>query len=250
VGNENRYYNCGVSRPEPAHLPARPVRSAPEQIGLAVKEWILDGTLQPGDRLPTEEQMAKMFGVSRPTVREALRELRSAQLLTSARGRTGGYRVAEAPGQALGAGVAEAISLSLRMQTLTYAQLFDVRVALELQAAASAAVRRTEADLQRLRAALADVLRLPADPDAVLARDLAFHRALAEATHNPLLIGFVGATTSAFRRFAPDVREIVADEMTAHLDEVVASVEAGDPEAARRAMRAHLDYFASYFRLA
>ena len=64
-----------MSRLDPVHLPARPVRSAPEQIGNAVKEWILDGTIQPGDRLPTEEQMAKMFGVSRPTVREALREL-------------------------------------------------------------------------------------------------------------------------------------------------------------------------------
>jgi DNA-binding FadR family transcriptional regulator len=238
-----------VSRLDPVHLPARPVRSAPEQIGNAVKEWILDGTIQPGDRLPTEEQMAKMFGVSRPTVREALRELRSAQLVTSARGRTGGYRVAEVSVQTLGAGVAEAISLSLRMQTLTYAQLFDVRVALELQAAASAAEQRTETDLERLRAALADVLRLPADPETVLARDLAFHRALAEATHNPLLVGFAGATITAFRRFGSDVREIAAEEMTAHLDEVVAAVEAGDPEAARRAMRAHLDYFASYFRL-
>lgn len=238
-----------MSRLDPVHLPARPVRSAPEQIGAAVKEWILDGTLQPGDRLPTEEQMAKMFGVSRPTVREALRELRSARLLTSARGRTGGYRVATVSDQTLGAGVAEAISLSLRMQTLTYAQLFDVRLALELQAAAVAAELRTEADLVRLRAALAEVLRLPADPEVVLARDLAFHRVLAEATHNPLLVGFAGAISAAFRRFGSDVREIAAEEMTAHLDEVVAAVEAGDSEAARRAMRAHLDYFASYFGL-
>jgi len=239
-----------VSRSDPANLPVRPVRSALEQIGGAVKEWILDGTLQPGDRLPTEEQMAQMFGVSRPTVREALRELRSAQLLTSTRGRTGGYRVAEISMRTVGAGVAEAISLSLRMQTLTYAQLFDVRVALEVQVAGCAAELRTEADLERLRASLADVLRLPADPETVLARDLAFHRVLAEATHNPLLVGFAGATATAFRRFASDVQAIEAEEMTAHLDEVVAAVEAADAKAARSAMQAHLAYFASYFRLA
>jgi GntR family transcriptional regulator, transcriptional repressor for pyruvate dehydrogenase complex len=233
----------------PKHLPARPVRSAPEQIGSAIKEWILDGTLEPGDRLPTEEQMSAMFGVSRPTVREALRELRSAGLVSSARGRTGGYRVAEVSMRTLGAGVAEAISLSLRMQTLTYAQLFDVRVALEIQAAGAAADLRTDADLERLEAALAEVLQLPADPERVLARDLAFHRALAESTHNPLLIGFAGATAGAFRRFASDVEKISAPEMVAHLDEVVAAVAARDPEAARNAMRAHLDYFASYFRL-
>ncbi len=223
------------------------MQSAPEQIGSAVKQWILDGTLQPGDRLPSEEQMAKLFGVSRPTVREALRELRAAQLVSSTRGRTGGYRVAEA--RPLGAGVAEAISLSLRMQTLTYAQLFDVRVALEVQAAGNAAELRTDEDLGRLRAALAEVLGLPTDPETLLARDLAFHRTLAESTHNPLLIGFAGATTTAFRRFAADVREIAASEMVAHLDEVVEAVAARDPDLARRAMRAHLDYFASFFRL-
>ena len=54
----------------------------------------------------------------------------------------------------------------------------------------------------RLVTALAEVLRLPGRPEDVLARDLAFHRALAEATHNPLLIGFAGATATAFRRFA------------------------------------------------
>ncbi len=123
----------------PRRLPIRRVESAPEQIGRAVKEWILDGTLRPGDRLPTEEQMTTLFGVSRPTIREALRELRAAHVLTSGRGRTGGYRVAEVSVRTLGASVAEAISLSLQMQTLTYAQLFEVRVALELQAAGAAA---------------------------------------------------------------------------------------------------------------
>lgn len=234
----------------PVNLPARPVRSAPEQIGTAVKEWILDGTLHPGDRLPSEEQMAKMFGVSRPTVREALRELRSNHLLSSGRGRTGGYRVAEVSVRTLGASVAEAISLSLQMQTLTYAQLFDVRVALELQAAASAAELRTDEELDRLRAALAELLQLPSDPEEVLARDLTFHRTLAESSHNPLLIGFAGATTTAFWRFAADVGEISATQMVAHLDEVVEAVAAHDADGAQLAMRAHLGYFASYFRLA
>ena len=234
----------------PRRLPIRRVESAPEQIGRAVKEWILDGTLRPGDRLPTEEQMTTLFGVSRPTIREALRELRAAHVLTSGRGRTGGYRVAEVSVRTLGPSVGEAISLSLQMQTLTYAQLFEVRLALELQAAGAAAERRTDDDLAVLGAALAELLRLPAAPEDLLRRDLAFHRALAEATHNPLIIGFVGATTTAFGRFAEDVRHIAAEQTVAHLDEVLAAVTAQDPQSARRAMRAHLGYFACYFRLA
>ena len=77
-----------------------------------------------------------------------------------------------------------------------------------------------------------------------------FHRVLAECTHNPLIIGFAGATTTAFRHVAADVGNISASEMVAHVDEVVDAVAAADPESAGRAMRAHLHYFASYFRLA
>jgi GntR family transcriptional regulator, transcriptional repressor for pyruvate dehydrogenase complex len=239
-----------MADPGAPELPARPVQSAPEQIGSAVKEWIFDGTLRPGDRLPSEERMAAMFGVSRPTVREALRELRSSQLLSSGRGRTGGYRVAEVSVRTVGAGVAEAISLSLRMQTLTYAQLFDVRLALEVQAAGSAAEVRTDEDVDLLRGTLSELLELPDEPGEMLSRDLAFHRALAESTHNPLLIGFASATSTAFWRFAADLGELSPTQMVAHVDEVVEAVAAREPEAARRAMRAHLGYFARYFELA
>jgi DNA-binding FadR family transcriptional regulator len=236
-----------VADNDPARLTARPVQSAPQQISSAVEQWILDGTLRPGDRLPSEEQMATMFGVSRPTVREALRDLRAAHLLSSERGRTGGYSVTEMSVRTLGTSVAEVISLSLRMQTLSYAQLFEVRLMLELQAAAAAAERRTDDDMTKLQAALDELLALPADPEEVLSRDLVFHRVLAESTHNPLIIGFAGATTTAFRRFTADVHAIASEQMVAHLDEVVAAVAARDPDAARAAMQAHLDYFARYF---
>lgn len=231
-------------------LPARHVRSAPEQISATIREWILEGTLRAGDRLPSEEKLAETFGVSRPTVRESLRELRSASLLTSSRGRTGGYRVAEMSVRTLGSSVAEAISFSLSMRTLSPAQLFEVRTALEVQSAETAAVRRTEEDLARLREAVQRLLDLPADPEELLTRDLDFHRVLAEATHNPLIIGFAGAITSAFRHVAADVGEISPREMVAHVDEVVDAVAAGDAASAGVAMRAHLHYFADYFRLA
>jgi DNA-binding FadR family transcriptional regulator len=230
-------------------LPPRHVRSAPEQISATIREWILEGTLRAGDRLPSEEKLAETFGVSRPTVRESLRELRSASLLTSTRGRTGGYRVAEMSVRTLGASVAEAISFSLSMQTLSSEQLFEVRVALEVQSAETAALRRSEPDIARLREAMSSLLELPPDPEELLTRDLDFHRVLAEATHNPLIIGFAGAITSAFRHVAADVGAISPAEMVAHVDEVVEAVAAGDAAAAGRAMRAHLHYFASYFRL-
>ncbi len=153
-------------------LRATQVLTLPEQIAAQVRESILDGSLGPGDRLPSEGAMAEMYGCSRPTVREAMRTLRADHILTSARGRGGGYRVAELSLQALGASVSEVISLSLGMKTLDYAQLFAVRFDLELRSAATAATERTDADLEALRATL------PADPadlpvEAALSADVA-----------------------------------------------------------------------------
>lgn len=225
------------------------VQSAPEQIAANIKASVLDGTLTPGDRLPSEEKLAEMFGVSRPTVREALRTLRSEHVLVSSRGRTGGYRVAEMSLRALDTSVAEVISLSLSMRTLTYAQLFEVRYALELRSAAAAAEHRTAEDLVRLRAALPDPVALPSEDDDILSLDLAFHRALAECGHNPLIVGFAGATATAFRRFSDEVQGVDRERVFAHLDEIVAAVEAGDGAVAQAAMARHLDYFVRYFAL-
>ena len=229
-------------------LRATQVLTLPEQIVARVRESILDGSLGPGDRLPSEQAMAEMFGCSRPTVREALRTLRADHILTSARGRGGGYRVAELSPRALGASVGEVISLSLGMKTLDYAQLFAVRFDLELRSAATAATERTEADLAALRATLPDD---PADlpVEAALSADVSFHRALAEASHNPLLVGFAGATATAFRRFAEEVQEVDPPRVLDGTREVVEAVAAGDPDASREAMRRHLAYFSRYFGL-
>jgi GntR family transcriptional regulator, transcriptional repressor for pyruvate dehydrogenase complex len=246
-------------------LRATQVRTLPEQIVASIRESILDGSLGPGDRLPSEEAMAEMYGCSRPTVREALGTLRAEGVLTSARGRGGGYRVAELSLGALGASVGEVISLSLGTGTLDYAQLFAVRFDLELRSAATAAAVRTEADLEALRATLPAEMRgatavdargssPPADHggltvEAALAVDVAFHRALAEASHNPLLVGFAGATATAFRGFSEEVQEVDPAQVLDGLPEVADAVAAADPEAARAAMRAHLAYFSHYFGL-
>jgi GntR family transcriptional regulator, transcriptional repressor for pyruvate dehydrogenase complex len=224
----------------------RTVLTAPQQIASAITASILDGSLRPGDKLPSEEEMASLFGVSRPTVREAVRHLRTQHVLVSSRGRTGGYRVAEFSLETLSAGLGELISLSLVIETLTYGQLFEVRHALDVLAAGLAAARRTDDDLERLRAALP---RLGADPAAVAVDDLAFHRVLADCTHNTLISSFSAATTSAFRRFSADLHQAAPELVIAHLDEVVAAVEAGDAQAAQDAMRRHLAYSVEYFGL-
>lgn len=225
---------------------ARFVLTAPQQIAAAITESILEGTLRPGDKLPTEEQMAAQFGVSRPTVREAVRHLRTQHVLVSSRGRGGGYRVAEFSLKALSAGLGELISLSLMIETLTYAQLFEVRHALDVLAAGLAAARRTDEDVERLEAALPDA---GGEPEDAAIEDLAFHRVLADATHNPLISAFSAATTAAFRRFSAEMHRAAPELVVAHLDEVVNAVAAGEGLAAQDAMRRHLAYAVDLFEL-
>jgi GntR family transcriptional regulator, transcriptional repressor for pyruvate dehydrogenase complex len=233
-------------------LRATQVRTLPEQIAASIRESVRAGSLGPGDRLPSEEAMAEMYGCSRPTVREALGTLRADGVLTSARGRGGGYRVAELSLGALGASVGEVITLSLGTGTLDYGQLFAVRFDLELRSAATAAAVRTEADLEALRATLPGASEGEGEKltvEAALSADVAFHRALAEASHNPLLVGFAGATATAFRGFSEEAQEVDPAQVLDGLPEVADAVEASDPEAARAAMRAHLAYFSHYFGL-
>ncbi|MFD0852721.1 GntR family transcriptional regulator, partial [Actinomadura adrarensis] len=84
---------AGSDAAGPAYL--KPVKSAPQQISEAIRQSILDGSLAPGAELPTEAEMAATFNVSRPTLREALRELHSGGLLVPGRGRGNHHRVAE-----------------------------------------------------------------------------------------------------------------------------------------------------------
>src|SRR5262249_5116108 len=72
---------------------SQPVLSATRQIAAAIKHDILQGVLKPGDKLPSEDELARLFGVSRPTVRAGLQELRAAEILDVQRGPKGGYRV-------------------------------------------------------------------------------------------------------------------------------------------------------------
>src|SRR3954453_9140401 len=96
---------------------APPVPPPPRQIAAAIKHDILQGVLKPGDKLPSEDALARIFRVSRPTVRAGLQELRAASILDVQRGPKGGYRVGNLSLDTLEVSVTESISLSLVVKT-------------------------------------------------------------------------------------------------------------------------------------
>lgn len=220
------------------------VQTAPEQVATAIKEAILEGSLLPGSRLPSEEEMAENFGVSRPTVREALRSLRKASVITATRGRNGGHRVSDLSMEHFALGMGQYITLAIGAERTSYRDIIEVRYELELLSAQTAAQRRTPGEL----AALAELEELRPGGDvrswtahAALRYDLAFHRRLAECSHNPLIRAFTSSTIIAFQGCEIDLGEFDPTEVLAHIDEVRQAVVDGDPLRAREAMKRHLE---------
>lgn len=210
------------------------------QVVAYVNDYISTNALRPGDRLPGETKVARDLGVSRPVVREASRTLVALGTISTAPGRApvvggmGSDVLRQVFEHAIATGQADA------------RQVLEVRRGLEIATAGQAALRRTQADVDRLSAlstAMADVLR---DPGAFVVLDLEFHRALAVATANPFQVVLVEACRAAFaasmdaglrQRFTPsELRKV----HRLH-EEIVDGVRRGDPQAAADAMTRHFD---------
>ncbi len=159
------------------------VRTTGERIAERFVTAIALGQFVPGQRLPTERELAAMLSVSRATVREAIARLAEAGYVTVRRGRSGGTFVTSGWGPES----AEMIRRTLSNEWQEVESLLDFRQVIEQQIARTAALRRTDTDVKAIRGALADYERAGEDRDSSRMADLALHRAIADATHNPHL---------------------------------------------------------------
>jgi DNA-binding FadR family transcriptional regulator len=150
-----------------------------------IKEMILDGRLNPGDRLPREADLAEQLGVSRGPLREAVRALSMVRILDVRRG-DGTYVTGLTPEILL-----ETMGFLIDFhQDSSILDLFEVRRALEPMAAEKAATRMSDADVATLLV-LVDALGPDATVDDVVANDLEFHRCIAEAAGNRVLTSLI-----------------------------------------------------------
>jgi GntR family transcriptional repressor for pyruvate dehydrogenase complex len=221
--------------------PVRP--PAYQLLADELREDITSGRLQPGERLPPEPELCVRTGVSRSTVREALRLLASQHLIVTTRGVTGGSFVSHPDAEQL----SEALSTGLNLLTkaaVGFADLLEVRAALEIPAAALAATRRTDAHLAEIRAALFD----PDldDFDVMLQAHAAFHGAVAKATCNPL---YELVTRPLYHvSYGEEVIDSLPDGYWARIDAdhraLLAALVDRDAERARTLGRLHLEFLA------
>jgi DNA-binding FadR family transcriptional regulator len=222
-------------------VPIRRVRKAFEQVAEQLRELITSGVLGPGQRLPTEAMLAAEFGVSRATVREALRLLSAQGLVRTAKG-TGGGSYVNVPTVA---GVSELLSSNLGLMSasadLRLDDFLEARELIEVPATRLATLRSSPDEVRALRDTVpGDPLSLSVEQQFVHNRD--FHFRLVQASGNPLLSIaaqpiFVVLQTHLQRSKLPRAAlQAINDEH----QEIALAMESGDADAAEDAMRRHL----------
>lgn len=210
-----------------------------DQVADALAAEIRSGRLAVGVKLPTEAALVEQFGVSRTVVREAISRLKSIGQVQSRQG--SGVYVKDAGFSPLHFDARCAVSKQAVIQ------MVEVRRALEAEVAALAATRRTRADLQRIRQAIAALAKAVAAGGDGVEEDVAYHRAIADAAKNPFLISTLdylrqflrGATrvTRANEARRADFAAQVRDEHAA----IAQAIEQADAVAARAAATRHMD---------
>ncbi len=176
------------------------VGSLPDRIYARVVEAILRGDFAPHNKLPTEGALSAQFGVSRPTVREALARLRSDGIIDSRRG--AGSTVVRAPGTP----VAVATPIKSLADIERY---YAFRSCIEMGAAAGAAEFRDDDDLQALHAAFEALNTAMESGQSGAEEDVRFHLAIASASHNPFFVTTIATSVAPIRQFIELARNVI-----------------------------------------
>lgn len=212
-----------------------------EEIIDQVKELIAEGHLSPGDKLISEREMADRLKVGRSAVREAFRALEAMGIIEIRQG--GGTFIKEVSADSL----AEVLALFLMTERDTTRELLELRKILEVEAAGLAALRHTAEELIKMEEALKQMEEDIASGDLGQQADYNFHYALAEASHNSILVRLMDSIADTMRRVLKTARlELYRTPGTPQrlLREhyaVFEAVKVGQDQKARRAMFDHLD---------
>lgn len=157
------------------------------QIAASIRDAIVSGKLMVDARLPSEAELAETFGVSRPTVREALKRLAAQSLIRTQRGATGGAFVNRVSFDEVQSSLITSSTLLLSMNAIDFETACEARYALERSCVQLAAERRAPDHLAAMRAEIARQATDGLPDTSFCASDVAFHRALVDAAGNPIL---------------------------------------------------------------
>lgn len=212
--------------------------SLASRVARELEQLILQNRLAIGERLPSERDLSEQFGVSRTVIREAVRTLSAQGLLEV---KTGSGTVVRRP---TSEAAAESMSrlLATRPDWHNRARIIEVRRVLEVAIAGFAAERRTPEDLASLTAILTQAAERLDDPETFVQTDVAFHEAVARATHNDLFFAILSSIAQALidvRRLGLRVPGTPTRALNYHR-RILDCISGSDVVGARQAMDEHI----------
>lgn len=215
-----------------------------QQVAGRIREAIVGGRFGPGDALPGERDLAEAFGVSRASVREALRQLEAQGLVAG--GRTAQGRTVARTNRAA---LTQAVSDSMALEQVSLGDLIELRCAVEGQALRLAAEVATPDDLREAWQTVEEMHRSHHDAAAYDLLDVAFHAALVRASGNQAMHAVMQACRDAQTRYLAEALERVADltttlaRLTAEHEAIIRAVEAGRGDHAATLTEQHIRGF-------
>ena len=223
--------------------------SLAKQIAEQIRESITDGTLKADDQLPTEEELARQFQVSRPTIREALKRLAAQSLIRSRRGPTGGTFVRRPSHEEVSSNLTTATALLVSLGEFKISEILEARLEMALVCVRHAASRRTESELSAMASEI-EIQKNPSITDMdFCASDVRFHRAIADATQNQVLKFVMFTVIEALQPIENmvvfKVRE--RDAIISQHERMLAAVRVGDADEAVLAVRSQMAYLSALF---
>jgi GntR family transcriptional repressor for pyruvate dehydrogenase complex len=226
-------------------------RRVSEQVAAEIVRYVDERSLEPGSRIGTEEELAREFGVSRPTLREALRMLSSGDLVRATKGPGGGIFVANTVEKGMGRSISDFIAMMLETNRVSIDELLEARTLLEVPLAGLAAYRAEPEILAEIRAAVEDGKAGMDDQAALHRADARIHHAIAAAGGNRVVEAFMQWTLDVLQPSLAAIVEhaVVESAIVEQHEALLRALERGDALRAERAMREHLDYVRDLVRV-
>lgn len=210
---------------------------ASEKVVHRLLALVKTGDLKPGDRLPGERELAEMFHVSRPTMRESIRALAVLGVVNPRHG--GGIFISALEA----ADLLGPLSFFLTLKEVEVDRLYQARAVIEGEIAALAAKAATSADIDQLEALIERQKNCIDRPAEYRVVDTAFHELLSELSGNPFLARAaisMNVLGMEFRKIASESERVIAGSIADH-QRVCTAMRTKDAEAARLAMQQHMD---------
>lgn len=212
----------------------------PDEVYRQIVALISSGRLKPGEKLPSEREMAAEFGVSRQSVREALSKARSMGLIEIRQGE--GSFVLSTVGESMGS----PLKVILEEQAERIFEFLEIRKLVEGWCAQRAAREAKGEDLEKMKEILQRMRKSNPAQKEWESLDVAFHLAIAEASHNVIALHVMEALKESFDSFFVFRKALKTTEredlLWQHHHEIFQAIEKGDPTLARERIIKHLDF--------